>query len=67
MLIYLQVEYKDRRKAKLAGAKWDPLKRRWCVDDTDLKRFLYSFSMRKEREAKSVKHHWVQLELKALD
>jgi hypothetical protein len=65
MAIYLQVQYKDRKFAKQAGAKWDPLRREWYIDDRDLRRYSRAFRARQENEAlKKRKVKWKQLELK---
>lgn len=62
MLIYLQVEYEDRQLAKQAGARWDPLKRKWYIDESDVKRYVHAFRIRKER-TKKTPPKWVQLRL----
>lgn len=37
MIIYLNVSYEDRHKAKAAGALWNPARKQWYVENmTDL-------------------------------
>lgn len=40
MIIYLNVPYEDRLKAKSAGALWNPARKKWYVEDmNDLSAF----------------------------
>jgi hypothetical protein len=63
MTLYLQVEYKDRKIAKQSGAKWDPMRREWYIDDRDLRRYSRAFRMRQNEALKKRKVKWKQLEL----